>query len=276
MVLPFWVLYCTKERSFSASSAGQLLSIYGLGAICGTTLGGLLVQRFGPFRVQTTSLLLTGLAFVLLDRVTSFAGMAACLLLLSLVAEALRPASVTATTQVCPAYLHPRALALNRLAINLGMSIGPALGGFLAEINFSLLFYADAVSCVVAGLVSAMMFYDVQRPATSKTGSPGTAPPRLPWRDAHFICFSMLHFALAVVFFQFLSTYVLYLRDEFGFSSRVIGLLMAVNTVTIVFIEMVLVRSVEGWRRLRVVAWARPLYVSVSVCYRSAVAWCSR
>src|SRR5690606_32582739 len=44
------------------------------------------------------------------------------------------------------------AFALNRLAINLGMSIGPVAGGFLSMVSFSLLFYVDAVTSILAGI----------------------------------------------------------------------------------------------------------------------------
>ncbi|MCK7526497.1 MAG: MFS transporter [Ignavibacteriales bacterium] len=44
------------------------------------------------------------------------------------------------------------AFALNRLAINAGMSIGPVIGGFLTLIDYHYLFYANAVASIAAGI----------------------------------------------------------------------------------------------------------------------------
>src|SRR5690606_19922208 len=46
-----------------------------------------------------------------------------------------------------------RALSLNRMAINLGFSIGPALGGLLAAFSYNWLFYGNGISAALAGFV---------------------------------------------------------------------------------------------------------------------------
>ena len=50
------------------------------------------------------------------------------------------------------------AIALNRLGVNLGMSIGPAVGGFLALVSFPLLFVVDGLtSLAAAGVLSLLL-----------------------------------------------------------------------------------------------------------------------
>ena len=139
MVLPFLALYCTKERSLTPSDAGILLAVYGVGGIVGSYFGGAWSNRFGPMRVQAGSLALTALGFVMLMFAETWSAMVGSLLFLSVSAESCRPASAAATAALCPPERHSRAFALNRLAINLGMTLGPALGGFLAEHDFQLL-----------------------------------------------------------------------------------------------------------------------------------------
>ena len=64
-----------------------------------------------------------------------------------------RPASLAALTSVVRPEQRKAAVAVNRLAINLGMSVGPAVGGFLATVSFPLLFVADGASAIAAGVV---------------------------------------------------------------------------------------------------------------------------
>ena len=96
MVLPFWALYCTEERGLTESDAGLLLAAYGIGSIAGSYLGGALVVRVGPMIVQTASLALTAVGFLLLMEAESWHALVGCLLFLSVASESCRPASAAA------------------------------------------------------------------------------------------------------------------------------------------------------------------------------------
>ena len=251
MVLPFWAIYCKSERGFSDLQVGQLLSIYGVGSFVGAFVGGWLTTKIGAFRVQWISLILTGLGFLVLMKAQTWSEIAAVLIALSVVSEAIRPATATATANVCPEELHPRAMALNRLAVNLGLSIGPVIGGFLADRNFELLFWCDAVTCIVAGIWFLWLFGYRSHHSDAKPSKTNILQPWLDWR---FACFGFFNFVLAVVFFQLLGTYMLYFDEVYGMEKYEIGLAIGINTVTIVLLEMFLVHRVEKLNTLRVVA----------------------
>ncbi len=81
-------------------------------------------------------------------------GFVAAVFLWSALAESFRPASLAAVTHAVGSEDRRAAFALNRLAINLGMSLGPALGGFLSALSFRWLFWIDAAtSLAAAGLL---------------------------------------------------------------------------------------------------------------------------
>jgi MFS family permease len=180
--------------------------------------------------------------------------MAACLLLLSLVSEANRPAGATATAVFAPPHAHTRAFALNRLAINLGMSIGPVIGGFLAEISYKFLFYIDGATSLLAAIFLAVTL-GLRPLADNEIEEVNTvAGPRSPWRDREFLLVMSLFFLIGVVFFQLLGTYVLYLEEQYRFSKPLIGGMLAINTVVIVLVEMLVMHHTENHSRLRMVA----------------------
>lgn len=243
MVLPFMSLYLTTKLSFSILEAGRVLSLYGLGAIVGSWLGGLLSDRVGPLRVQAASLTGTGIGFIVLSRLHGRLGISLAMLGLSVVQECFRPAMFTAVTRGSDPAVRTRSLALVRLAVNLGMTLGPAVGGILAVRHYGLLFVVDAATCWLAAcvLTVAIGWSGGPRPLTSAAGAPAATP----WHDRPYLAFLALMVVLGTVFFQISSTMPLYFREHYRLAEDAIGLLLAINTVIIVAVEMVLLRAVE-------------------------------
>jgi predicted MFS family arabinose efflux permease len=252
MVLPFLALFLTLDRGYSKTEAGEVLALYGLGGIGAAFLGGWLADRFPPTRVMQVSLLLNGIGFVILGQLHGRFGIALVTLAVSLAGEAFRPASFAAVTAASDPATRARSFALHRLAVNLGMTLGPAIGGFLAVYSYGWLFLADGATCILAaGLLATLRLgsgpgRSPLPPRPETVGEEPVRAERSPWRDGRFLAILVLVFALAVVVFQTLSTYMLTLHDEYGFSEAKIGLLLAVNTLIIVAVEMVLVHALQG------------------------------
>ncbi len=243
MVLPFMSLYLTTKLGFSVIAAGQVLSVYGVGSIAGSWLGGALSDRVGPVRVQVASLAATGAGFLVLSRLSGRLAVTLAVFGLALVAECFRPALFTAIARGSEAAVRTRSFALVRLAINLGMSFGPAIGGVLAVHHYGWLFVADAATCWAAALVLGLAAPATgDAPREARTG-PGDV--RSPWRDGPYLAFLAVMVGLGTVFFQISSTMPLYFRQHYHLAEDSIGLLLAINTVIIVAVEMVLLRALE-------------------------------
>jgi predicted MFS family arabinose efflux permease len=254
MVLPFLALFLTERRGFTATGAGQVLACYGLGGVAGTYLGGWLCDRFDARGVMTASLVLTGAGFLVLGRLEKPPAIFAAVFFLSLVAESFRPANSTAIGAASPPALRTKAYALYRLAINLGMTLGPAAGGFLAARDYSWLFLADGGTCILAaGLLWAFFRRDVRAVDAAEVRA-AVAAERSPWRDGPYMALAGMMFVLALVTFQVVGTFPLTLRNFYRLSESRIGLALAVNTLIIVLFEMVLIHRLGARDPLKVAA----------------------
>ncbi len=263
MVLPFLTLYLTGQFGWSPAAAGRMLALYGAGAIGGAFLGGWAADRWSPVAVQQFSLVGTGVGFLALTRLSSEHAFGIAMVVISLVAEMYRPALLAAAGKDVPAEVRGRSMGLLRLAVNAGMSIGPALGGLLATVNYDLLFVADACTCWAA----AAVLFLVRRRATRRARAafaeaggaveahPGEAPPSgSPWRDGPFVLFLGLATLLAIVFFQINGTFPLYLHHEYGLSEAGIGALLGLNALIVVACEMLILHRIERLPPLSVIA----------------------
>lgn len=242
MVLPFLAIYLTRELGTSATRAGLVLAVYGAGAFVGILTGGRVADRLHPKPVQIASLAASGVTIVALGAARTEPAIFSLVAVTGFFAEAFRPANMASVAAHAPPELRTRAFALQRLAINAGMTIGPAIGGFLATVDFAWLFRIDGATCLVAAVFLAVLLPgDVQ---SSEDEAPRERPPS-PLRDRLFVLVLLLLLPQGLVFMQVMSTMPLFLREERGMTEDAIGLLLAVNTIVILLTEMQVARRAE-------------------------------
>src|SRR6185503_2787233 len=135
-----------------------------------------------------------------------------------------------------------------RLAINIGMSIGPVVGGFLAMHSFKLVFYVDGATSLLAGALIAIVPWrqlnpqSLEKDVVQKTHD--DMIPRLRYsdilRDRLFIYFLLAMIPIELVFFQPLAAMPLFLVRDLHMTEAGFGALLAINSVIIILVEVAL------------------------------------
>ncbi len=254
MVLFFLSLYLTRNLGFSPARAGAALSFYGLGSLTGAYVGGWLADRIGSIRVQKLSLVLCGALLISLGVAAAVWAVYPLIYFYALAAGALYPANATTMSRVCPPDLQVKGFALNRLANNLGVTIGPAVGGLLALRDYRLLFWADGLTSLLAAGVLAFLWKRGEADGTEQRAADRTRPSgRSPWRDGPFLLLMLVFLVWSVVFIQVLVTFPLYIRNVYGLAENRIGQLLAVNTILIVVLEMILMEKIKRYPLTRMI-----------------------
>jgi predicted MFS family arabinose efflux permease len=260
MVLPFMTLYLTQQLHYSVTKAGTVMAVYGAAAFVGTFLGGRLTDRIGFYAIQVFSLLAGGVALILLQFVTNFPLLCGSVFLFTLLGDTFRPANQAAIAYYSDPETRTRAFSFNRLAINLGWAVGGGLGGWLASIQYNLLFWVDGLTCLTAGVVLWLYLpVPTESPADRQTrGSAGLAqaqpvlPNRLPHRDPFFIAFVVCNTLYLIAFMQLFTIVPLFFKERLHINEGSIGLLMTLNGLLVVAIEMALVYKVEEQKRSKI------------------------
>lgn len=250
MVFPFMTIYLTVSLKFTLKEAGIIMSFFGLGSIIGSYCGGWLTDRVGNYKVQFWSLILTSITLLFIMRVQSFWGISAMAFLLSLVADAFRPANKVAVSNYSTPENLTRSFALLRLAVNLGFAIGPALGGILAAWKgYDLLFYADALTCLLAAIFFKFTLKDDFKATEIKKASNESVSKQAevtsPYQDVPFMFFLLIVSILSFVFLQLFYTMPVFFKQDLGLNEGYIGAFMALNGLLIGLFEMPLVYIAE-------------------------------
>jgi predicted MFS family arabinose efflux permease len=240
MVVFFLSLYLTQNLGYTVAEAGRSLSIFGMGSLAGSFLGGWLSDKIGSTNVQKLSLLFSGIFYIWLGQIHSLWSLNLMIFVLATASGWLYPANSTSMARICPPEVTTKGFALNRLANNIGATIGPAVGGFLALRNYSLLFWVDGLTCLAAVGLFSLAWKKPEQDLKALTA--GKAPSaRSPWRDVPFLLLLPLVVVWGSIFFQLIATFPLYMREVYGFAENRIGQLIIINTFLIITLEMLLI-----------------------------------
>lgn len=244
MVLPFLALYLTQSAGLALPHTGWVLGVYGLGALIAAPLAGRMSDRIGAIRVLKLSFFFSGATMLAFPLARTLPSLILAALALSIGTEAFRPASLSLIAHLVPPAQRKTAYAVFRLATNLGMSVGPAVGGVLVAFWFPLLFFIDGGTSLAAGVVLSACWLS---PAPIVIDPQVKSSSSKALHDRHFLFFLVAIFSVALVFFQEVSTMPLFLIHNLKFSPKVLGLLFSLNTLLIVLFEVLLTHATSRW-----------------------------
>lgn len=251
MVIPFLSLYLTDDLGFSLDEqVAWIMSAFGLGSVIGSWIGGKLADRVGFYKVMTISLMATGFLFIGLQYLKTFESLCVGIFITTLIADTFRPAMFVAMSAYSKPENKARSVTLIRLAINLGFSAGPAIGGLIiAKLSYAGLFWVDGITCILATL----LFIKVLNPKVAKTlDNHVVENPRSVYKDRPFWIFFAGMILFGMAFLQYFSTIPLYYRDVHLLSEPTIGLLMGMNGFLIFLLEMPVIKWLENSRYSKV------------------------
>ncbi|NKI26225.1 MFS transporter [Arenibacter sp. 6A1] len=244
MVIPFLSLYLSDNLGLSLTQVGSIMTSFGLGSLIGNWTGGKLTDKIGYYKVMLGSLFLTGVLFIGIQFLTSFWSVCAGIFILMIIADAFRPAVFVALFAYSKPENKTRSVTLIRLAINLGFSAGPAIGGIIiTTMSYSGLFWIDGFSCILAALLLLL----VLNPKKSKAlDNVKNDMPKSAYTDLQYLLFILAMVFFGFAFVQYFSTVPVYYNNVHGLSEFQIGLLLGMNGFMIFALEMPLIKYLEG------------------------------
>lgn len=251
MVLLFTSLYLTKELHFTIAEAGVALSFYGVGSVLGSYAGGWLTDRKNFFDIMLFSLISSGLILLLLLIAKTPFQIAFVIFAYAFASDVFRPANSKAIAAYSTPLNRTRSVSLVRLAINLGFSIGPATGGFVAlYLGYKWLFVIDACTSFAAAFM--LFIYlprhkDEPKNAESILLSNGN---KSAYRDIPYLFFIVLVALYGISFFQLFASVPQYFNKECHYNEGTIGLLLALNGLLVVIIEMPFIAFLEKKQKI--------------------------
>ena len=266
MVLPFLSKYLKEDLSFSYAQVGWIMVAFGFGSMLGSWLGGKLSDKIGFYKIMVFSLFTSGILLFFVQYIRTFWGLCIGMFFIMTVADMFRPAMFVSLATYAKPENRTRALTLVRLAVNLGFTAGPALGGLIImNLGYSGLFWVDGTSCIVSILIFTLLVKERKKPAELNPANSETEIPASVFKDKIFWIFLFVCFITAMLFFQLFTTLPLYHNEKFGLTEFQSGLLLSLNGLLIFFLEMpiVSISQRKGIDKLKIILWGS-LLMSIS------------
>ncbi|HQF43978.1 MAG TPA: MFS transporter, partial [Ignavibacteriaceae bacterium] len=239
MVIPFLALYLTKKIGVTPAEAGTALLVYGAAAFIAAPLTGKLSDKIGSVKIMKFSLYGSGLFFFAYSFITDYNWILVATFFLAAINESFRPANLSLITEIVTPPQRRIAFALNRLAINAGMSIGPVIGGFLTLIDYHYLFYANTFASIAAGVYfSSVKWSSLSSETEEDLFEQKPVVEFAILKDKYFLFFLFAIVPANLVFFQHLGALPLYIVNDLNYTTAAFGLFGSINTVLIIIAEV--------------------------------------
>lgn len=271
LVMPFMAMHIVQERGASGAAFGAIYLLSGLLSAVGQGVAGEISDRVGRRPVMISGLLLRSANMVALGAAVTVAApiwvLGALVILNGFLRAQFEPAAGAAVTDLSPPDLRVAAFGLQRMGVNLGWAVGPALGGFLAAHSYGTLFFAAAPATLLA-IFAVLPLGAAVRPAAERAPKPPLLK-RLPaprqvlaalGENRVFALYLVLVLFASILTVQIFSTLSVYASTRLGLSKADIGLLYTVNGVAVVLFQVPAVRLARTVGMLRSLVIGAVLY----------------
>ncbi|MFF5495993.1 MDR family MFS transporter [Streptomyces aquilus] len=250
----FLVLFLVAQ-GFSAAQAGLALAVVGLGTFLGNMIGGTVADRFGRRSAIAVSMFGSAAATAAVPFTDGLVTTTALVGLVGVFAQLYRPAAGALLVDVVEGEQRVMAFAVLRLAVNVGMAVGPLVGGLLSAASYTYLFAGDALFSFAFGTLALLLLPAGRPPKAAVTVSEasGKGGYREVFTDRPYVLFLLSMVAATFVYGQATATLPLHVTDA-GLSNTVYGLLLGLNALLCVVIELPLTRHTERRDPRRVIA----------------------
>lgn len=248
MAVPFMGLYVTQSLHRSAVDAGLIITLFGIGSILGSATGGKLTDIIGFRPVQILSSIIGGILFILFSTITHFSSLCILTVVISFFSDAFRPANFTAVANYAKEGTTTRSYSLNRLATNIGWSVGISMAGLIASINYKLLFIVEGGVSILVGLAILFFLPKVKGFIKQAKQNRNTLIILKPWQDLFYVKFILLSTVFITCAFLMFRVVPVFFKEEWHINELAIGIIMGLNGAVIALFEMIMINKIEKRR----------------------------
>jgi MFS family permease len=256
LIYPFLALYITGKFNVGMTEVGIIFAIHSGGAFFGNMAGGAFADKFGRKTMLVIGLVFSASITILMGLINEWELFYGLAFVTGLLSEFGGPAVQAMIADILPLEKRTDGFGILRVVINLSVTIGPAIGGVLAGINYLLLFITDSVISIITAIIvilalpetkPALKEGQVEETVVQSFGGYGRV-----LKDRVFLAFIFLSTFTMIVYMQMNSTLSVFMRDVHNIPAQYFGYLLSVNAAMVVLFQFFVTRRVKRFHPLLV------------------------
>ena len=266
MIWPYLMIYVSESLDAPLTVAASLMSLNSSTGLVASFLVGPIVDRFGRKWVMVISLLVNGLTYLFLSSATGLLSFAILMALSGAANPLYRMSGDAMVADLIPPEKRPDAYALLRMSNNIGVALGPAIGGFLAATSYSLAFYMAALGMSVYGLLLA--FFAVEtlpklfpEDAISKRSDEKFGGYLTILGDKPFITFAFAYTLVIICASLVWVVLPVYAKENFGIPENIYGFIPTTNALMVVTLQVAVTQVTKRYATLPVLSVGAAIYM---------------
>jgi MFS family permease len=268
MIWPFLMIYVKAKLGQPLGVVASLFTINSLVSLAAAFIAGPIADRAGRKWVLIVSLIGNGLVYLLLGQAATLLEFAILMIFWGLFSPLYRVGGDAMLADLIPPHQRPDAFALLRMSNNVGIALGPAIGGFIASSSYFIAFICAATGLTSYGLL--LLFFARE---TLPDEAKNNFKPRHPFEgygtvlhDRHFLTTTggfMLAQMAIVPIWVLMSVYV---KENFGIAENQFGLIAATNAMMVILFQFPVTMITKRFPPLSVMTAGTAIYALATFC----------
>ncbi len=263
MVWPFLVVYIGAELSLPLTVITTLITINAVTSLISSLFAGSITDKIGRKWSMVISLVVNGAALALMVPAQTYLQFAILMAIRGGFNPLYRVGSDAMIADLVPPEQRSDAYALTRLSKNVGVALGPAMGGVLVASSYGITFSLAAGAAIFFGFLIAIFAFETL-PDAAKAGQERITDNIRAYlnifRDRLFSSF-VLGFTLRQISGSILWVLLgAYAKINFGISESIYGLIPTTNAVMVVLLQLYVTRKSAKFPPLAVMSLGTLLY----------------
>ncbi len=262
MVWPFLTVYMRQHLGVPLTLITLLFTLNSAAGLVATSIAGSAVDRFGRKIAMALSLAGNSAVYVAMAAAHTLPAWAILMAALGVIWPLYRVGADAMVADMIEPERRPAAYALLRVVANLGIAVGPMIGGFLSTVSYLYAFGGGAATNFIFLLLVLLAVRETlpQRPPERAAADDGGYGPVL--RDLPFLAFCAIYVVATMPSSIMMTLLAVYAKENFGVPESQYGFIMATNALMVVLFQYAVTRRSEGYPPLRVLTLGALLYAA--------------
>lgn len=255
MIWPFLMIYVSETLDVSLAVVTSLMTVNSVTSLLFSFIAGPVIDRLGRKWVMVISLVGNGACYIFMSMADSMPAFVVLMALRGAFHPLYQVGSDAMMADMLPPQKRSDGYSLLRMSNNLGIALGPAIGGFVTSASYSVAFYLAATGLIAYSLLLAIKARETLPVQTGiekikeRFGGYGQI-----LRDKPFIQFNLTFTLTTITASMIWVLLAVYAKHNYGVPESLYGFIPATNAIMVVTLQMIVTRWTKKRRPIQMIA----------------------